>query len=80
MKRTLLLLSALSFGAMSAFALDGQILINQSTLTAGGGTYVISQPGSYKLTGNLTTANSDNVTAITITASIVTLDLNWARW
>jgi len=35
--------------------LEGVVLINQSTVMAAGGfPYVITQPGSYKLSGNLT--------------------------
>jgi len=57
------------------FAADGQILINQATVTAAGGfPYVISQPGSYKLSGNLVVpANTDGIHLL---ASNVTLDLN----
>jgi hypothetical protein len=56
-------------------AADGVILINQATVTAGGGfPYTISQSGSYKLSGPLTA--SANVSAIVIGASNVLLDLN----
>jgi hypothetical protein len=57
------------------FAVDGQILINQSTVMAAGGfPYKITQPGSYKLSGNLVVpANTDG---IDVTADNVTLDLN----
>ena len=57
------------------FAVDGVVLINQATVTAAGGfPYLITQPGSYKLSGNLTaTANFE---AIVIAASNVVLDLN----
>jgi hypothetical protein len=70
-----ILLGAGSLFAASAFAVDGQILINQSTVMAAGGfPYKITQPGSYKLSGNLTVpANADG---IDITADNVTLDLN----
>ena len=65
---------ALLFGA-PAFAVDGQILINQSTVTAAGGfPYKITQPGSYKLSGNLVVPASTN--GILIEAEGVTLDLN----
>jgi len=38
-----------------AFAVDSVVLINQSTITAAGGfAYVISNSGSYRLSGNLT--------------------------
>ena len=58
-----------------AFAADGQVLINQSIIMAAGGfPYVISQPGSYKLSGNLAVPNG--VSGISITANNVTLDLN----
>jgi hypothetical protein len=59
-----------------AFAVDGVVLINQSTvLAAGGFPYVISQPGSYKLSGNLTVPDA-NTTAIFINANNVSIDLN----
>jgi len=75
MKRTLLLLSALSLGAISAFAADGQILINQSAaIAAGGFPYTITQPGSYKLSGNLTAPL--NTAAILVYASNVSIELN----
>jgi hypothetical protein len=55
---------------------DGVVLINQSTVTtAGGFPYRITQPGSYKLSGNLTVPDA-NTTAILITADNVTIDLN----
>jgi hypothetical protein len=58
-----------------AFAVDGVVLINQSTVIAAGGfPYSISQPGSYKLSGNL--AVPANISGILITVSNVTLDLN----
>lgn len=59
-----------------AFAIDGQVLINQSTVMAAGGfPYAITQPGSYKLSGNLTVA-APNTDAIDINVENVTLDLN----
>ena len=65
----------LAIAPVCAFAIDGQILINQSTVTAAGGfPYVISNPGSYKLTGNLSATAGKS--AIQITTSNVTLDLN----
>ena len=52
MTKTLLLAGALL--ASSAFAVDGVVLINQSTVTAAGGfPYSITQSGSYRLSGNL---------------------------
>jgi hypothetical protein len=73
---TKLLFSALFLiCARSGFAIDGQILINQSTVMASGGfPYRITQPGSYKLSGNLTAPLG--VSAIKFDASNVTLDLN----
>lgn len=57
------------------YAVDGQVLINQSTVTtAGGFPYTISQPGSYKLSGNLITPSGTD--AIHVAVSNVTLDLN----
>lgn len=74
------LLAALSG---SALAVDGVTLIDQNKALAGNVTpgdgagfpVTISQPGSYRLAGNLTVPNG-NTTAIEITASHVTLDLN----
>jgi hypothetical protein len=57
-----------------AFAVDGVVLINQSTVTAGGFPYKITQPGSYKLSGNLTAPL--DVGAFLISTSNVVLDLN----
>ncbi len=56
---------------------QGYIEINQAIVDAGGGfPYVISAPGSYQLTGNLTkTAADGSVPAIEITTSNVVLDL-----
>jgi hypothetical protein len=73
--RLLLTLAAAFALAQSAWAVDGQILINQSVVMAAGGfPYKITQTGSYKLSGNL--AVSTNVDAIDIQANNVTLDLN----
>lgn len=76
MKNTIigvLAMALLSAGMM--FAVDGVVLINQSTVTAAGGfPYVISQPGSYKLSGNL--IGLAGISAIVISVSNVTLDLN----
>ena len=71
------LLSILAFALIpvGAFGVDGVVLINQSTvMTSGGFPYVISQPGSYKLYGNLVVdAGKDG---IEISASNAFLDLN----
>jgi hypothetical protein len=57
------------------YAVDGQVLINQASVNAQGGfPYVISTPGSYKLSGNLI-INDANKTAILIAQDFVTLDL-----
>jgi hypothetical protein len=76
MKKTLLLLAiVLVLVPICAFAIDGQVLINQSTVMAAGGfPYKITQTGSYKLSGNLVAPAS--VSGIFITADDVTLDLN----
>jgi len=66
-----------------AAAADGVVRIDQSRALAGGVTpgdapgfpVTISQPGSYRLTGNLTVSDL-NTTAIQISADFVTLDLN----
>ena len=57
-------------------AADGVIEINQAIVEANGGfPYVISEPGSYILTGNLTVPD-ENTSAIEVQARYVTLDLN----
>jgi hypothetical protein len=63
------------FGSAVLLAVDGNVLINQSTVMAAGGfPYTIAQPGSYRLSGNLIAPPSVN--AIQISADGVTLDLN----
>jgi len=65
---------ALLFAA-PAFAVDGVVLINQATVTAAGGfPYKITQPGSYRLSGNLMVTGTTD--GIDITVGGVTLDLN----
>jgi len=69
------LLTVLSLlAAPGLWAIDGQVLLNQSTVTAAGFPYLILQPGSYKLTGNIVAP--PNQVAIVIRANNVTLDLN----
>jgi hypothetical protein len=70
-----ILLGAGVLCAVPAFAVDGQILINQSSVMAlGGFPFKITQPGSYKLSGNLVVPG--NTDGIDITADNVALDLN----
>jgi hypothetical protein len=76
-------LSILLAFAPAALAVDGTVLINQSTITNGltgcptGGHFpvLICQGGSYRLSGNLTVPDA-NTDAIDITADNVTVDLN----
>src|SRR6267378_2330657 len=75
MRRTVLVVLTMALVPACAFAVDGQVLINQSTLNAAGGTYTITQPGSYKLSGNLQ-VKDENTTAIVVAADNVTIDLN----
>ena len=57
-------------------AADGVIEINQAIVEANDGfPYVISEPGSYKLSGNLSVPD-ENTTAIEVQAGDVTVDLN----
>jgi hypothetical protein len=64
-------------------AADGAVLIDQNRAMAGnitpgdepGFPVTISQPGSYRLAGNLTVPDADT-SAVVITADAVTLDLN----
>jgi hypothetical protein len=83
MRKTGFVILAMTIVPFCAFAVDGVVLINQSSVIAAGGfPYVISQTGSYKLSGNLimNTSQSGNHLgsdlAIGIGASNVTLDLN----
>lgn len=80
MKRTLsaaiFLAAATSLAwATSAGAVDGVIEINQAKVLASSGfPYVISTPGSYRLTGNLSVSGAHD--GIDVNASGVTIDLN----
>ncbi|HLK62250.1 MAG TPA: hypothetical protein VKU19_02335 [Bryobacteraceae bacterium] len=58
-----------------ALAVDGTVLINQSSVMAAGGfPFTITQSGSYKLSSNLQVP--EGVNGININANDVTLDLN----
>jgi parallel beta-helix repeat protein len=67
----------------AAFAVDGIVLINQTSALMGNVTpgdtpgfpITISQPGSYRLSSNLTVPDG-NTTAIQVTGNNVTIDLN----
>jgi hypothetical protein len=62
--------------SLPAFAVDGVTLINQATVAATGGfPYKITQPGSYKLSGNLS-VTSGSIDGIDINVDNVVLDLN----
>lgn len=69
--------------AASAWAVDGVLEINQTKALAGGVTpgdsagfpVTISQPGSYRLTGNLTVSDPDT-DGIAVLADGVSIDLN----
>jgi hypothetical protein len=75
--------STLAAMSSSLYAVDGVVLIDQNRALAGNVTpgdtpgfpVTISQPGSYRLSGNLTVPDS-LTTAVQITANDVTLDLN----
>ncbi len=83
MKRYLWVLLVTVAAPFSAFAVDGVVLINQASAMAGNVTpgdtagfpVTISQPGSYKLSSNLTITDP-NATGIFINADNVTIDLN----
>jgi hypothetical protein len=75
MKKAILLALGAILLPTVGFAVDGVVLINQSTVMAAGGfPYTISQPGSYKLSGNLVVPNL-NTTAIRIATDFVTIDM-----
>src|SRR6185312_10998222 len=73
----------LAASSTSLYAVDGVTLIDQTHALAGnitpgdtpGFPITISQPGSYRLTGNITVPDA-HTTAIDITADFVTIDLN----
>jgi hypothetical protein len=74
MRRILAVLAMVLISA-SAFAVDGIVLINQASAIAGGGfPYTITQPGSYRLSGNLTVPPGAH--GILIATDNVTIDLN----
>ena len=76
MKKVLLTAIFLALAPASAFAADGQILINQATVMAAGGfPYTITQSGSYKLSGNLI-VTAPTAHGIVIAADDVSLDFN----
>lgn len=74
MLRSALALSAIALAPAYLHAVDGQVLINQAIVNAAGGfPYVISQAGSYKLSGNLIVTDLTK-DAIVIAHDFVTLD------
>jgi parallel beta-helix repeat protein len=80
MKHAVLIIISMALAPGWALAQNGVALINQSIVaamgsnrTTGGFPYVITQPGSYQLSGNLTVPG---VNGIVISASFVSLDLN----
>lgn len=81
--KSIVIVLVLVLGGRSAFGVDGVTDINQARALAGGVSpddtagfpVTISQSGSYRLTGNLTTPNL-NTTAIVVSAPFVTIDLN----
>ena len=75
MNKSIIILATMVLAQVSAYAVDGQVLINQSTLNASGGTYTITSPGSYKLSGNLQQKDKDTH-VIVIGSDNVTIDLN----
>jgi hypothetical protein len=86
-KTLILLIAAAALASASpAFALDGEVLIDQAKALAGGVTppdtpgypITINRSGKYKLTGNLAVGDS-SVVAFNIAADNVTIDLNGFR-
>ena len=78
MKNAILTVLAIALVPFSAFAVDGVVLINQSTVTAAGGfPYQIKAAGSYKLSGNLIVTGA--TVGIEIDSDDVTIDLNGFR-
>ncbi len=76
MKRYFFSTMAMMLAPITLSAVDGVVLINQSTVMAGGGfPFKITLPGSYRLTSNLMNAPAGK-NGIEITADDVTIDLN----
>jgi hypothetical protein len=76
MRKTGFVVLAMALLPCCALAVDGVVLINQSTVVSMGGfPFKITSGGSYRLSGNLTVPDA-NTTAISIGADNVTLDLN----
>jgi hypothetical protein len=76
MRKTIFVVLVMTLAPFCAFGVDGTVLINQSTVMATGGfPYKITQPGSYRLSGNLTVPDA-NTTAIQVLTDNVTIDLN----
>lgn len=75
MKSLHVLSAAILTQALSAFAADGRIEINQALIEAEGGfPYTIDAPGSYLLTGPLVAPASSD--ALVLDANDISLDLN----
>ena len=73
--KVFLFVSSVLLFSVSAFAVDGVVLINQASVVAAGGfPYQINNSGSYRLSGNLTVPSGAN--GIAINADNVTVDLN----
>jgi len=82
MSKARLLIALSTLAPLCAFAQDGPVQINQSVVAAAGTNrstkgfpYIITQPGSYQLTGNLIVPDV-NTSAIVIMVDNVTIDLN----
>ena len=76
MRKSVICFLTMMFAPFYAFGVDGVVLINQSSVvTSGGFPYVISSPGTYRLSGNLTVPDA-NTTAIMVNSSNVTIDMN----
>jgi hypothetical protein len=75
MTKSIVIVLAMALVPACAFAVDGVVLINQSTVMSSGGfPYHITQTGSYRLSGNLVATRDQQ--AILINANNVTLDMN----
>jgi hypothetical protein len=69
------LVSLLALLTVSAYAVDGVVLINQASVNAAGGfPYKITASGSYKLSSNLVVTGTAD--AIDVLADNVTIDMN----
>ncbi len=71
---SLIAVGLIAIDSAPVFAVDGVVDINEAVIAQGGFPFVISTPGSYRLTGNLSVPSGSD--GIDVSADNVTVDLN----